>query len=120
MTERVRIQKVATRDGRPINLDDGHVVEGDELAAPTPGQPYAIRRDVYKRQVLTGSAADNLDPVARVVGEHHDRTALLGDHRSHRRGGEDIGRVTMLDDGAPDGIRPVSYTHLDVYKRQWM
>ena len=37
MSERVRIRKVGTRDGRPTNLDDGHVVEGDELAEPTPG-----------------------------------------------------------------------------------
>ncbi|HEX4579937.1 MAG TPA: hypothetical protein VH498_08050 [Candidatus Dormibacteraeota bacterium] len=46
MAEHVRVRKVSTRDGRPVMLDDGHVVEGDELQSPTPGMPYSVRRSV--------------------------------------------------------------------------
>ncbi len=31
-------------------LDDGHVVEGDELQAPTPGLPYSVRRSVVEHE----------------------------------------------------------------------
>ena len=48
MAEHVRIRKTGTRDGRPVMLDDGHVVEGDELGPPTPGMPYLVRRTVIE------------------------------------------------------------------------
>ena len=50
MSEHVRIRKIGTRSGRPEMLDDGHVVEGDELLPPTPGVPYAVRRTVIEHE----------------------------------------------------------------------
>ncbi|MGI8847330.1 MAG: hypothetical protein ACR2GX_03555 [Candidatus Dormibacteria bacterium] len=50
MAEHVRIRKVGTREGRPVMLDDDHVVEGDELLPPAPGQPYSVRRTVVEHE----------------------------------------------------------------------
>ena len=30
-----------------------------------------------------------------------------------------VGQITSLDGGELEALKPVSYTHLDVYKRQW-
>ena len=56
------------------------------------------RRDVYKRQVVT-SAAD-------YYNSRHSRTCV---------GITAEGKVVMM---VLDGRQAVSYTHLDVYKRQ--
>lgn len=82
MTERVRIQKVATRDGRPVNLDDGHVVEGDELAEPTPGQPYAIRRSVVEHRDAPDVFATS--PVRAVITERGGAIVVLTDNSRYR------------------------------------
>lgn len=50
MAEHVRVRKIQTRSGRPEMLDDGHVVEGDELGPPTPGAPYSIKRTVTEHE----------------------------------------------------------------------
>lgn len=82
MTERVRVHKVATRDGRPINLDDGHVVEGDELSAPTPGQPYAIRRTVVEHEDAPDVFATS--PVRAVITGRDGSILLLTDNSRYR------------------------------------
>ncbi|MGO8687707.1 MAG: hypothetical protein ACLQT7_11130 [Candidatus Dormibacteria bacterium] len=82
MTERVRIHKVGTRDGRPNNLDDGHVVEGDELAEPTPGQPYAIRRSVIEHQDAPEVFATS--PVRAVITEKNGSIVVLTDNSRYR------------------------------------
>ena len=75
MTERVRIQKVATRDGRPVNLDDGHVVEGDELA-------YAIRRSVVEHRDAPDVFATS--PVRAVITEKSGAIVVLTDNSRYR------------------------------------
>ena len=82
MTERVRIHKVGTRDGRPNNLDDGHVVEGDELAEPTPGQPYAIRRSVSSTSDAPEVFATS--PVRAVITEKNGSIVVLTDNSRYR------------------------------------
>jgi hypothetical protein len=78
MSEHVRIRKVGTRDGRPIMLDDGHVVEGDELAPPTPGLPYLVRRTVMEEE----EAPDvfNTSPVRAVITGQDGGIVLLTDN----------------------------------------
>jgi hypothetical protein len=82
MSERVRVHKVGTRDGRPSSLDDGHVVEGDELTAPTPGQPYAVRRSAAEHRdapdVFTTS------PVRAVITEKNGSIVVLTDNSRYR------------------------------------
>ena len=67
MGEHVRIRKLGTRDGRPVMLDDGHVVEGDELSPPTPGQPYLVRRTVMEEE--EAPEVFNTSPVRAVITE---------------------------------------------------
>ena len=67
MAEHVRIRKVATREGRPVMLDDGHVVEGDELAPPTPGLPYLVRRTVTEHE--DAPEVFNTSPIRAVITE---------------------------------------------------
>ena len=67
MAEHVRIRKLGTRDGRPVMLDDGHVIEGDELAPPTPGQPYLVRRTVIEEEAAP--EVFNTSPVRAVITE---------------------------------------------------
>ena len=67
MSERVRVRKVGTREGRPVMLDDGHVVEGDELGPPTPGMPYLVRRTVMEEE--DAPEVFNTSPVRAVITE---------------------------------------------------
>jgi hypothetical protein len=82
MTERVRIRKLSTRDGRPSNLDDGHVVEGDELDVPTPGQPYAVRRSVVEHRDAPDVFATS--PVRAVITEKNGSIVVLTDNSRYR------------------------------------
>jgi len=59
-------------------LDDGHVVEGEELQPPTPGMPYAVRRTVIEHEdapeVFTTS------PIRAVITEQGGGVVLLTDN----------------------------------------
>lgn len=74
MAEHVRVRKTGTRTGRPVTLDDGHVVEGDELAAPAPGMPYTVRRTVVEHE----DAPDVFmtSPIRAVVRQGADITII--------------------------------------------
>jgi hypothetical protein len=78
MTEHVRIRKVGTRDGRPVMLDDGHVVEGDEVAPPTPGLPYLVRRTVMEEE--EAPEVFNTSPVRAVITDRGGGIVLLTDN----------------------------------------
>jgi hypothetical protein len=81
MTEHVRIRKIATRSGRPEMLDDGHVVEGDELSPPVPGLPYAVRRTVTEHTDAPEVFATS--PVRAVITEQLGRVVLLTDNSKY-------------------------------------
>ena len=78
MTEHVRIRKLATRSGRPEMLDDGHVVEGDELQPPTPGAPYSVRRTVVEHEDAPDVFATS--PIRAVITERGGAITLLTDN----------------------------------------
>ena len=78
MSEHVRIRKLGTRDGRPVMLDDGHVVEGDELASPTPGLPYLVKRSVSEHD--DAPEVFNTSPVRAVITESDGGIVLLTDN----------------------------------------
>ena len=78
MSEHVRIRKIGTRSGRPEMLDDGHVVEGDELSPPTPGAPYAVRRTVIEHEDAPEVFATS--PVRAVITEQQGGVILLTDN----------------------------------------
>jgi hypothetical protein len=78
VTEHVRIRKVGTRDGRPVMLDDGHVVEGDEVGPPTPGLPYLVRRTVMEEE--DAPEVFNTSPVRAVITERGGAIVLLTDN----------------------------------------
>jgi hypothetical protein len=78
MTERVRVRKLATRSGRPEMLDDGHVVEGDELLPPTPGAPYAVRRTVTEHDGAPDVFATS--PVRAVITDRGGGIVLVTDN----------------------------------------
>jgi hypothetical protein len=78
VSEHVRIRKVGTRDGRPVMLDDGHVVEGDEVGPPTPGLPYLIRRTVIEEE--DAPEVFNTSPVRAVITERGGGIILLTDN----------------------------------------
>jgi hypothetical protein len=78
MTEHVRIRKVGTRSGRPEMLDDGHVVEGDELQPPTPGQPYSVRRTVIEHDDAPDVFATS--PVRAVITDEGGGIVLVTDN----------------------------------------
>ena len=78
MSEHVRIRKVGTRTGRPVMLDDGHVVEGDELAPPTPGAPYLVRRTVLEED--DAPEVFNTSPVRAVITASGGGIELLTDN----------------------------------------
>jgi hypothetical protein len=78
VAEHVRVRKVATREGRPEMLDDGHVVEGDELQSPTPGMPYSVRRSVVEHE----DAPDVFmtSPIRAVITDNGGAITLLTDN----------------------------------------
>lgn len=78
MAEHVRIRKTGTRDGRPVMLDDGHVVEGDELGPPTPGMPYLVRRTVMEEE--SAPEVFNTSPVRAVITGRGGVITLLTDN----------------------------------------
>lgn len=78
MAEHVRIRKVGTREGRPVMLDDGHVVEGDELGPPTPGMPYMVRRTVVEHE--EAPEVFNTSPVRAVITAEGGAIQLLTDN----------------------------------------
>jgi len=59
-------------------LDDGHVVEGDEVEAPAPGSPYSVRRTVMEHD----EAPDvfQTSPVRAVITDKTGRITLLTDN----------------------------------------
>ena len=78
MTEHVRVRKLSTRSGRPEMLQDGHVVEGDEVAPPTPGVPYSVRRTVEEHEDAPDVFATS--PVRAVITEKQGGIVLLTDN----------------------------------------
>ena len=76
--EHVRIRKVGTREGRPTMLEDGRVVEGDELAPPTPGLPYLVRRTVNEEE--GAPEVFNTSPVRAIITNRSGRITLLTDN----------------------------------------
>jgi len=78
MAEHVRVRKIATRSGRPEMLDDGHIVEGDELAPPTPGLPYTVRRTVAEHEDAPDVFATS--PVRAVITERQGGIVVLTDN----------------------------------------
>ena len=78
--------------------------DGDQILAYTVSYTHL---DVYKRQPKSGAGREGL-----LAGETDRYGAILGDLppdlRQERRG----------EGGLRAAMRPVSYTHLDVYKRQ--
>lgn len=59
-------------------LDDGHVVEGDELGPPTPGMPYLVRRT--KMEMEGAPEVFNTSPVRAVITDENGRIILLTDN----------------------------------------
>jgi hypothetical protein len=78
VSEHVRVRKVGTRSGRPQMLDDGHVVEGDEVDPPTPGMPYSVRRTVVEHEGAPEVFATS--PVRAVITEKQGGIFLLTDN----------------------------------------
>ncbi|HEX6539691.1 MAG TPA: hypothetical protein VF155_10980 [Candidatus Dormibacteraeota bacterium] len=78
MGEHVRVRKVGTRSGRPEMLDDGHVVEGDELSPPTPGTPYSIRRSFAEHEDAPDVFATS--PVRAVITEKDGGIVVVTDN----------------------------------------
>ena len=59
-------------------LDDGHVVEGDELAPPTPGMPYLVRRTITEHE--DAPEVFNTSPIRAVITEDGGGIVLLTDN----------------------------------------
>lgn len=78
MSEHVRVRKLSTRSGRPEMLDDGHVVEGDELWPPAPGVPYSVRRTVIEQEEAPEVFATS--PVRAVITDRAGGIVLLTDN----------------------------------------
>lgn len=74
----VRVRKLATRGGRPVMLDDGHVVEGDEVVPPTPGMPYTVRRTVVEHE--GAPELFSTSPVRAIIDDGSGVTVLLTDN----------------------------------------
>ncbi|HEY6377612.1 MAG TPA: hypothetical protein VI316_00360 [Candidatus Dormibacteraeota bacterium] len=82
MAEHVTIRKVGTRAGRPTMLEDGRVIEGDELAPPTPGLPYLVRRSVMEEE--DAPEVFNTSPVRAVITTATGGITLLTDNSTYR------------------------------------
>jgi hypothetical protein len=78
VAEHVRVRKVSTRDGRPVMLDDGHLVEGDELQSPTPGLPYSVRRSVVEHE--DAPEVFMTSPIRAVITDSSGAITLLTDN----------------------------------------
>jgi len=78
MPEHVRVRKLSTRGGRPTMLEDGHVVEGDEMNPPTPGVPYSVRRTVVEHD--EAPEVFETSPVRAVITDNTGRIVLLTDN----------------------------------------
>jgi hypothetical protein len=78
MAEHVRIRKVGTREGRPSMLENGRIIEGDELAPPTPGLPYLVRRSVMEEE--GAPEVFNTSPVRAVITGAEGGITLLTDN----------------------------------------
>ena len=59
-------------------LDDGHLVEGDELQPPTPGLPYSVRRTVIEHEDAPEVFATS--PVRAVITTREGAISLLTDN----------------------------------------
>lgn len=78
MGNHVRVCKLGTREGRPVMLDDGHVVEGDEVIPPTTGLPYLVRRTVMEEE--EAPEVFNTSAVRAVITTGNGATVLLTDN----------------------------------------
>ena len=78
MADRVRIRKEGTRDGRPVMLEDGRVVEGDELSPAAPGLVYQVRRTVMEEE--GAPEIFRTSPVRAVIRDAQGRTTLITDN----------------------------------------
>jgi hypothetical protein len=78
LTEHVRIRKIGTREGRPSMLENGRIIEGDELAPPTPGLPYLVRRSVMEEE--GAPEVFNTSPVRAVITAAEGGITLLTDN----------------------------------------
>lgn len=78
MSEHVRVRKVGTRDGRPEMLEDGHVVEGDEVEPPAPGMAYSVRRTVMEHEDAPDVFVTS--PVRAVVTTREGAITLVTDN----------------------------------------
>lgn len=76
--EHVRIRKIGTREGRPTMLEDGRVIEGDELAPPAAGLPYLVRRSVVEEE--GAPEVFNTSPVRAIITNRSGRITLLTDN----------------------------------------
>lgn len=59
-------------------LDDGHVVEGDEVAPPTCGMPYLVRRTVMEEE--DAPEVFNTSPIRAIVTDRSGGITLLTDN----------------------------------------
>lgn len=59
-------------------LDDGHVVEGDEIQPPTPGLPYSVRRTVVEHEQAPEVFITS--PIRAVITASDGRITLLTDN----------------------------------------
>ena len=143
-----KLARVHARDGRGLICDNAHPMHATRAVRGRVGARHApvsyTHLDVYKRQGLRGPAkllAENAGFVAHAEGvlrlslppeqEHLKSPNLvlqLGDALGAQLGGDvqvrfEIGQprgetANARNLRARDARQPVSYTHLDVYKRQ--
>lgn len=63
-------------------LDDGHVVEGEEIDPPIPGMPYSVRRTVIEHEDAPEIFATS--PVRAVITERQTGSrTLMTDNSSY-------------------------------------
>ena len=59
-------------------LENGRIIEGDELAPPTPGLPYLVRRSVMEEE--GAPEVFNTSPVRAIITSRSGRITLLTDN----------------------------------------